>query len=85
MSDVSFASVQAPCTLWNVVSFRRGEAEGPRHRDEKDDGRPRQLEKAAKGDGGEVLEALNLLTRAGKLSPEEPHFLTKSPNSFQYR
>ena len=58
VSDVSFASVQVPCVLSSVVWFRRGKAEGPRHRDEKIRNRPRPLEKAAEGDGREVLEAL---------------------------
>ncbi len=58
VSDVSFASVQAPCALLSTVWVRRGKAEGPRHRDEEVEGRPCPLEKAPEGDGREALEAL---------------------------
>ena len=51
VSDVSSASIQAPFALLNAVWFRRGKAEGSKHGDEKDGGKPRPLEKAAKGEG----------------------------------
>ena len=78
VSDVSFASVLAPCALLSTVWFRRGEeAEGPRHRDEEIGGRPWPLEKTAEGhEGGASGHLFFDLDR--KAFSERPHFLTKS-------